>query len=103
MVRQALSSAELRGRKPVERMRPVIGPLVRFSEAILEASGLPRYEREARASKLDPFKHYIDERVKAATPDWIPATPLLRAHVQLNRDDVASVLRHQVERQTVVI
>ena len=27
--------------------------------------GLPRYEREARPSKLDPYKHYIDEQVKA--------------------------------------
>jgi len=25
-----------------------------------------------------PYKHYIDERVKAASPDWIPATVLLR-------------------------
>ena len=32
----------------------------------LRAEGLPRYEREARPSKLDPYKHYLDERVKAA-------------------------------------
>jgi transposase len=44
----------------------------------LRSEGLPRYEREARPSKLDPYKHYIDERVKAAAPDWIPATVLLR-------------------------
>jgi transposase len=44
----------------------------------LRSNGLPRYEREARAGKLDPFKRYIDERVMAATPDWIPATVLLR-------------------------
>ena len=44
----------------------------------LRAQGLPRYEREARPSKLDPYKQYIDERVKAAAPDWIPATVLLR-------------------------
>jgi transposase len=43
----------------------------------LRVEGLPRYEREARPSKLDPYKHYIDERVKAAAPDWIPATVLL--------------------------
>jgi transposase len=42
------------------------------------SNGLPRYEREARPSKLDPLKQYIDERVKAAMPDWIPATVLLR-------------------------
>jgi len=44
----------------------------------LRVDGLPRYEREARPSKLDPYKHYIGERVKAAAPDWIPATVLLR-------------------------
>jgi transposase len=44
----------------------------------LRRNGLPRFEREARPSKLDPFKQYLDERVKAATPDWIPATVLLR-------------------------
>jgi len=44
----------------------------------LRGEGLLRYEREARPSKLDPYKQYIDERVKAAAPDWIPATVLLR-------------------------
>src|SRR5579864_5446746 len=39
----------------------------------LRGGGLPQYEREARPSKLD-----IEERVKAAAPDWIPATVLLR-------------------------
>ena len=32
----------------------------------LRSNRLPRYEREARPSKLDSFKQYIDERVKAA-------------------------------------
>jgi transposase len=44
----------------------------------LRSEGLPCYERGAQPSKLDPYKHYIEERVKAATPDWIPATVLLR-------------------------
>src|SRR5271168_2398773 len=44
----------------------------------LRGEGLPRYERESRPSKLDPYKRYLDERVKAAAPDWIPATVLLR-------------------------
>ena len=44
----------------------------------LRSEGLPHYEREAPPSKLDPYKHYIDGRVRAAAPDWIPATVLLR-------------------------
>jgi transposase len=32
----------------------------------LRVEGMPRYEREARPSKLDPYKDYIEERVKAA-------------------------------------
>jgi transposase len=44
----------------------------------LRGEGLPRYEREARPSKLDAYKQYIAERVQAAAPDWIPATVLLR-------------------------
>jgi len=44
----------------------------------LRSEGLPRYQRETRSSKLDSYKQYIDERVKAAAPDWIPATVLLR-------------------------
>lgn len=35
----------------------------------------PVYQRKARrASKLDPFKDYIQYRVDAAHPDWIPAS-----------------------------
>ena len=32
--------------------------------------------RPSRASKLDPFKDYLQRRVAAAHPDWIPATVL---------------------------
>ena len=39
----------------------------------------PAYsERPDRASKLDPFKTYLMERIAAAKPDWIPATVLFR-------------------------
>jgi transposase len=44
----------------------------------LRSEGLPRYERGAQPSKLDRYRHYIEERVKAAAPDWIPATVLLQ-------------------------
>ena len=32
--------------------------------------------RAARASKLDPFKPYLHERIEAAKPYWRPATVL---------------------------
>jgi len=39
----------------------------------------PAYSGRAdRASKLDPFKTYLMERIAAAKPDWIPATVLFR-------------------------
>jgi transposase len=44
----------------------------------LRGAGQPRYERGQRPSKLDPYKHYLAERVEAAAPEWIPATVLLR-------------------------
>ena len=40
---------------------------------------LPSYPtRAASPSKLDPFKEYIQQRIEAAKPDWIPAVVLLR-------------------------
>lgn len=40
---------------------------------------LPRYTpRYPRPTKLDPFKPYLQERIEAARPRWIPATVLLR-------------------------
>lgn len=42
-------------------------------------AGAPRYSaRPPRPEKLDPFKAYLQERVDAARPHWIPATVLLR-------------------------
>jgi transposase len=38
-----------------------------------------RYKpRAARAKKLDPFREYLQSRIEAAQPRWIPATVLLR-------------------------
>ncbi|MGD9617270.1 MAG: hypothetical protein AB7O13_21510 [Alphaproteobacteria bacterium] len=37
-----------------------------------------RYKpRPPRLTKLDPFKSYITERVRAAAPEWIPGSVLL--------------------------
>jgi len=51
--------------------RNTVRPYVRGQE-------VPRYRREPRASKLDPYKQYLGERVKAAAPEWIPAAVLFR-------------------------
>ncbi|GAB2883100.1 IS21 family transposase [Pseudoduganella ginsengisoli] len=45
----------------------------------LDAPEAPRYKlREARPTKLDPFKAYIEQRIAEARPDWIPAPAMLR-------------------------
>jgi transposase len=42
-------------------------------------SGLPgERARAPRPCKLDPFKGYLEERIEAARPRWIPAPVLLR-------------------------
>src|ERR1700677_3530121 len=40
----------------------------------LRGQEVPRYRREARATKLDSYKQYVGERVKAAAPEWIPGS-----------------------------
>jgi transposase len=45
----------------------------------LAVDGPPRYgPRASPPSKLERFKPYLVERVKAASPEWIPATVLAR-------------------------
>ena len=44
----------------------------------LRTQGLAHYRLEPRATKLDSYKNYLDERVKAAAPEWIPAVVLFR-------------------------
>jgi len=69
----------------------------------LRVEGSPRYEREARPSKLDPYKHYIDERVKAAAPDWIPATVLLRCGEMMPPPPVARQLNLMAKAQAILL
>ena len=59
----------------------------------LRSEGLPRYQRKARASKLDGYKHYIEEQVRATAPDWIPATVLLRELKALGYESGYSILK----------
>jgi transposase len=59
----------------------------------VRGEGMPRYERRARPSKLDHYKQYIAERVKAAAPEWIPATVLLRELRALGYAGGVSILK----------
>jgi transposase len=62
----------------------------------LRSEGPPCYERGAQPGKLDPYKHYIQERVKAAAPDWIPATVLLRELKALGYSGGYSTLKNHL-------
>lgn len=64
----------------------------------LRREGLPHYERAARASKLDAYQHYLSERVKAAAPDWIPATVLLRELRALGYTGGYSILKDHLAK-----
>jgi transposase len=45
----------------------------------LESTDTPRYKiRDARPTKLDAFRPYVERRIKEAAPDWIPAPAMLR-------------------------
>jgi transposase len=47
--------------------------------AICVTNGLARYKsRPLRATKLDPFRDYVVERLTSAAPEWIPASVVLR-------------------------
>lgn len=49
----------------------------------LREGGAPVYgPRSPRATKLDPFKGYLLQRIEAARPHWIPAVVLLREITQ---------------------
>src|SRR5699024_8197152 len=57
-------------------------------------SAMPRYTpRAARPTKLDPYKDYLQARIEAARPHWIPATVLLREIREQGYDGGISQLR----------
>ncbi|WP_425286331.1 IS21 family transposase [Candidatus Fukatsuia endosymbiont of Tuberolachnus salignus] len=59
----------------------------------------PRYsQRTAPLSKLDPFKFYLLERIKAAKPDWIPATVLFRELQARGYEEKDGILRNYLRQ-----
>jgi transposase len=62
----------------------------------LRGNGLPHYERGVRPRKLDRYTQYLAERVKAAAPEWIPATVLLRELRALGYSGGISILKNHL-------
>ena len=59
----------------------------------------PRYQRQVvRVSKLDPYKDYLQARVEAAKPEWLPATALYREITEQGYRGELSILRDWLRR-----
>lgn len=54
--------------------------------------------RAARASKLDPFKPYLHERIEAAKPYWIPATVLYREITTQGFDGKEGIVKNYIRQ-----
>lgn len=54
--------------------------------------------RAVRASKLDPFKPYLQERIEAAKPYWIPATVLYREITSQGFDGKEGIVKNYIRQ-----
>lgn len=62
-----------------------------------DAVKVPTYsERAQKPSKLEPFKPYIQERMDAAKPDWIPAEVLFREILELGYTGQVGILKNHI-------
>jgi transposase len=57
-------------------------------------------QRPARATKLDPFKTYVVERLGAAAPERIPASVLLRELRERGYSGCCAAIRMRGERRS---
>lgn len=59
----------------------------------------PQYgPRPQRGSKLDPFKPYLQERINAAKPHWIPATVLCREIQALGFEGKEGIIKRYIRQ-----
>jgi transposase len=64
-----------------------------------DAAKTPVYrQREAESSMLDAFKPYIQERITAAKPYWIPATVLFREVQEQGFQGKVGILRNHIRQ-----
>jgi len=81
MVRQALAEARPPARKPSERERPVVGPLISFIDAILESDrSAPRKQRHTA--------HRIFRRIVAEMPERKVAEVTIRQYVRGRKQEL---------------